>query len=377
MNTLPLPPAWYWPASRRGSRGCRRARYPEATYRPLREAIGALRRLHRRRRSSPGAGCDEILLLVRALGAGPGRPALVAAPTYQMYAVATRDGGAARGARAARRPGARLRRAPRRAPGARLVVHLLAQQPDRRGGGARSWPSLRRRARGLVVVDQAYLEFGGDDLSDLIAEHDNLVIRRTLSKGFGAGLARVGYALAAPPIAGALDALRPPGSISLAVGGGRPSWRSRTPTRCAPTSPRTSPSAAACAAALEALGIEVLAEAGHVRDLPAAARLRRGVPALGERGCVMRTFGHEPLLQGVIRATVQTPPRTTGCSPRWPSSLERDARRRPVPAEHDRLGAALDRRSGPRARPRSTAGWSSTAPAGARSRPASASSTTC
>ena len=66
-----------------------------------------------------------------------------------------------------------------------------------------------------MVVDQAYLEFGGDDFSDLIAEHENLVVCRTLSKGWALASLRVGYALAAPAIAGALDALRPPGSISL------------------------------------------------------------------------------------------------------------------------------------------------------------------
>ena len=41
-----------------------------------------------------GAGCDEVILLVAALGLGPGRVALVHRPTYQLYTVAARNLGA-------------------------------------------------------------------------------------------------------------------------------------------------------------------------------------------------------------------------------------------------------------------------------------------
>ena len=59
---------------------------------------------------------------------------------------------------------------------------------------------------------------------------------------------------------------------------------------------------------------------------------------LGERGCVMRTFGHEPLLAGVIRATVQTPPETDRLLAALAELLEREAPEpEPVPVEHDCL----------------------------------------
>jgi imidazoleglycerol phosphate dehydratase HisB len=67
---------------------------------------------------------------------------------------------------------------------------------------------------GLVVVDQAYVEFGGRDLSHLVHERDNTVVARTLSKAFGIAAARVGYLLCPPNLAPLLDAIRPPGSIS-------------------------------------------------------------------------------------------------------------------------------------------------------------------
>ena len=48
-----------------------------------------------------------------------------------------------------------------------------------------------------MVVDQAYLEFGGDDFSDLIAT-ENLVICRTLSKAWALASLRVGTVIRIP-----------------------------------------------------------------------------------------------------------------------------------------------------------------------------------
>src|SRR5262249_7498959 len=67
---------------------------------------------------------------------------------------------------------------------------------------------------GLVVIDQAYLEFGGTDLSGLVDTRDDVVVVRTLSKAFAIAGARVGYAIAPPELARRLEAIRPPGSIS-------------------------------------------------------------------------------------------------------------------------------------------------------------------
>ena len=64
------------------------------------------------------------------------------------------------------------------------------------------------------MIDQAYIEFGGTDLSRLVRERDDVVVVRTLSKAFALAGARVGYLLAPPAIARKLEAIRPPGSIS-------------------------------------------------------------------------------------------------------------------------------------------------------------------
>jgi histidinol-phosphate aminotransferase len=59
---------------------------------------------------------------------------------------------------------------------------------------------LLRNIDGLIVVDQAYSEFGGENFIPLLKEHRNLVILRTFSKAMAMGGLRVGYCLAAPEL---------------------------------------------------------------------------------------------------------------------------------------------------------------------------------
>ena len=37
----------------------------------------------------------------------------------------------------------------------------------------------------LIIVDEAYVEFGNYSLSQFVAKYDNLVVLRTMSKAFG------------------------------------------------------------------------------------------------------------------------------------------------------------------------------------------------
>ena len=54
---------------------------------------------------------------------------------------------------------------------------------------------------GFVVVDEAYVEFNPEGTAlDLLRRHPNVLILRTLSKGFGLAGARLGYLLARPTV---------------------------------------------------------------------------------------------------------------------------------------------------------------------------------
>jgi histidinol-phosphate aminotransferase len=59
---------------------------------------------------------------------------------------------------------------------------------------------LLKAARGLIVVDEAYHEFGGHSVVPLLGDHENLVILRTFSKAMAMAALRVGYLLASPEL---------------------------------------------------------------------------------------------------------------------------------------------------------------------------------
>lgn len=70
---------------------------------------------------------------------------------------------------------------------------------------------------GLVVVDEAYGEFrraGTPSALELLPEHRNLVVTRTMSKAFALAGARLGYLAADPAIGDAIRVVRLPYHLS-------------------------------------------------------------------------------------------------------------------------------------------------------------------
>jgi histidinol-phosphate aminotransferase len=57
----------------------------------------------------------------------------------------------------------------------------------------------------VVIVDEAYIEFGGDTFIPKLAAHPNVLVGRTFSKAYGLAGMRVGVLIGQPP---ALDAVR-------------------------------------------------------------------------------------------------------------------------------------------------------------------------
>jgi histidinol-phosphate aminotransferase len=73
----------------------------------------------------------------------------------------------------------------------------------------------------LIIVDEAYVEFGNYSLSQFITKYDNLIVLRTMSKAFGLAGARVGYLISHEDLAEIfrtqIQAPYPINSLSLAV----------------------------------------------------------------------------------------------------------------------------------------------------------------
>ena len=67
-----------------------------------------------------------------------------------------------------------------------------------------------------TIVDQAYLECGyAESFASLVESHRNLIVTRTMSKGFGLAALRVGYAIADPWLVDVILRVRIPFSLSL------------------------------------------------------------------------------------------------------------------------------------------------------------------
>ena len=99
---------------------------------------------------------------------------------------------------------------------------LILCSPNNPTGAVIDRPELARLladvpARVLVVVDEAYVEFagaGGPDTLGLLRSHPNLCVLRTFSKAHGLAALRVGYAVAAAPVAAGIRGTATPFAVS-------------------------------------------------------------------------------------------------------------------------------------------------------------------
>jgi histidinol-phosphate aminotransferase len=67
---------------------------------------------------------------------------------------------------------------------------------------------LAQRCSGMLVVDEAYVDFSGFTALELVKKYDNVVVTRTLSKSYSLAGMRLGLAIARPEVIAALDKIR-------------------------------------------------------------------------------------------------------------------------------------------------------------------------
>ncbi len=168
-------------------------------------------------------GSNEVMAHIMAAFGGPGRTAITFPPTYSMYPEYARESFT------------ELVNVPRRADftldleeslatirGVRPSLILVAS-PNNPTGTAVELTDVAALAAaalavdGVLVVDEAYAEFrraGVPSSVELLAEHPNLIVTRTMSKAFAMAGVRLGYAVAAPSIVDALRIVRLPYHLS-------------------------------------------------------------------------------------------------------------------------------------------------------------------
>ena len=166
-----------------------------------------------------GNGSNELIQAIFAVSCEPGATVLIAQPTFTLYKLM----GSINNARIAevtlndtdysfdvdRILDAIREEQPR------VVVLCSPNNPTGCALSLDEWRSICHAAPGLVVADQAYVEFGGDSVVLLLEEFERLIVLRTFSKaGALAGL-RVGYCACDPALAEQISKAKLPYNLNF------------------------------------------------------------------------------------------------------------------------------------------------------------------
>ncbi|MHC4992095.1 MAG: pyridoxal phosphate-dependent aminotransferase, partial [Planctomycetota bacterium] len=155
------------------------------------------------------AGCDQVILLAFLAAGGPGRRARVFEPCYPLYGVSARTTGTPLDS-VVLGPDYRITAQMLDDPVALLVLtspnNPTGTGPDRDLIEAALRGPATGGPNGLVLVDEAYADFAGESVLDLVDAHPNLLIGRSLSKSALAGV-RLGLGVGHPELINVLERL--------------------------------------------------------------------------------------------------------------------------------------------------------------------------
>jgi histidinol-phosphate aminotransferase len=156
-------------------------------------------------------GSNEVLQHVLQAFGGPGRSVLGFPPTYSMHPIIAESTGtewvtAERDAEYEISPETAVAAIKAHSPN--LVFFCAPNNPTGTGVSLETIEAAYDATDGIVLVDEAYIEFAPDEYPSAVSLLDGrprLLISRTMSKAFAFAGARVGYLIADPA---AIDALR-------------------------------------------------------------------------------------------------------------------------------------------------------------------------
>jgi histidinol-phosphate aminotransferase len=167
-----------------------------------------------------GNGSDELIDLVMRLFLAPGDTIINCPPTFGMYSFDATICGAGV-VRVRRRDDFSLdveeiRRQVRAQQTTKLLFVNSPNNPD--GSLTRREDLLQLLKLPLVVVvDEAYAEFSGASVVDLVPEHRNLIVLRTFSKWAGLAGLRIGYGVFPLDIIRHLWKMKQPYNVNVAA----------------------------------------------------------------------------------------------------------------------------------------------------------------
>ena len=201
--------------------------YPNPTAQPLREKLAKLHGCGPEN-IIVGNGSDELLAMATRAFVEPvscqhpaGREKLPArdrrhvvqffTPSYSLYPVLAAIHGASTNAvpLAANFGIPRVAELPRKWDFRAALTYITTPNaPSGRGYSTAELESLCRAQRGVVILDEAYVDFADENALKLALRHPHVIVSRTFSKAYSLCYQRVGYFVGAPELIAALDKVR-------------------------------------------------------------------------------------------------------------------------------------------------------------------------
>ncbi|KAL1921811.1 uncharacterized protein VTP21DRAFT_10453 [Calcarisporiella thermophila] len=202
-------------------------RYPDPYQVDIKEKLVSLRNLRTIKQIFVGVGSDEVIDLVMRIFCIPGKDKiLITPPTYGMYSVQAQinDVEVVKVMLDVEEGKFQLRlndidEAIRNNPDIKIIFLCSPGNPT---GTSLTHESIRAvlenpHYRGIVVVDEAYVDFVTDETRGSVAswvhEYPNLLVMQTLSKSFGLAGIRLGVAIANPDIIQIMNNTKAPYNI--------------------------------------------------------------------------------------------------------------------------------------------------------------------
>jgi histidinol-phosphate aminotransferase len=186
--------------------------YPNPTADGLREKLAKFHRC------SPenlivGNGSDELLALATRAFVDPGQTVQYFTPSYSLYPVLADIHGARRNAVPlaadfALPSVAQLRRESGWDFRAALTFITTPNAPSGRGYSTEALREVCRAQNGVVVLDEAYVDFAREHALSLALEFPHVLVARTFSKAYSLCFLRVGYLAGHPALIDALQKIR-------------------------------------------------------------------------------------------------------------------------------------------------------------------------
>jgi len=190
-------------------------RYPDTNASRLREKLAAYTGVQPEN-IMVGNGSDELILTIM-LAFGTGAAFAVATPTFSMYGLHGRVA-FSKEIKVPRLEDfsidieALVNVAAR--PEVKVIVICNPNSPTGNADPRNDIETVLANVDKIVVVDEAYGEFGGESCIPLLDKYPNLIVLRTFSKAFSMAGMRVGYLLAGRPVIAELLKVKPPYNVN-------------------------------------------------------------------------------------------------------------------------------------------------------------------